>query len=139
MKKIIFFVLLLVLIHGGYRYIQAAINFERLTDRIKLIISDPQSHSVKSMKKFIAAEAAKLGTPLAEEDIQITVTDTERASLAEKLIETPTIQVESKLLTIRFRCPVKIYGFTKVFSYDVEKVFTSKASLVVPYIEEPNF
>lgn len=138
MKKIVFLSVFLVLIYGGYKYIQDGIHFEKLSSRIDLIISQPQSYSMKSMKEFVVAEAAKLEIPLSGEDVEITVKDTERRSLGERFIERPGIEVESKLLSIRFNYPVKIYGISRTLSYNMEKVFTSKASMVVPDIAEPN-
>lgn len=136
MKKIVFLAVFLVLIYGGYRYIQAVIHFERLSSSIDLIISQPQYYSVKSMKDFIVTKAAKLKITLSEEDVEITVRDTDRTSLGERFIKRPGIKVENKLLTIRFNYPVKIYGISRTFYYNINKVFTSKTSMVVPDIEE---
>ncbi len=133
MKKIIYLAIFLLLIYGGYQYVRAYIDFNTLCGRIDFIVSEPKSHSPDSIVKFILAEAAKLEIPLSEEDVEVTIEKTDRASLGEALIERPGIAVESKLLSIRFQYPVEIAGMTKIFTYDIEKVFTSKASLADRY------
>jgi hypothetical protein len=56
--------------------------------------------------------------------------------LGERFIARPGIISESKLLIVSFSYPVKILGIAKDFTYNIEKVFTSKTSLVIPYDEE---
>jgi hypothetical protein len=132
-KKLIFVVICLLLVYGGYQYVQAYLDFNKLSARIDLIISDPKSHTLDSMEEFILTEAANLGIHIAEEDVEISIRETDRASLGQIMIEREGISVESKLLVIHFSYPVEIYGITKIISYDIEKVFTSKASLLNPY------
>ena len=136
MKKIVFFTILTVLLYGGYRYIEAVIHFEKLSNKIDIIISEPQSKSLESMEEALLAEAAKLEIPLSPNDIEITVRDTDKKGLGEIFIARPEIEAESKLLIVSFSYPVKILGIAKYFTYNIEKVFTSKTSLVVPYDEE---
>jgi len=137
MKKTICLAIFLVLVYAGYQYLQASINFSRLSGRIDVIISDPQSFSIDSMREYILAEAAKQEISLASEDIEIAVRNTDKSSLGEKLIERPGIAVESKVLVIHFDYPVRIPGMSKTFSYDVEKVFTAKTSIPDPYRTGP--
>jgi hypothetical protein len=132
-KKIIYLAIFLLLIYGGYQYVRAYLQFNKLCGRIDLIVSEPQSHSPDSIVRFILAEAAKLEIPLSEEEVEVTIEKTDRASLGQALVERPGIDVESKILAIRFHYPAEIVGITKTFTYDTEKVFTSKASLADRY------
>ncbi len=136
MKKIFWLAILSILAYGGYRYTRAYLDFVELAGRMDPIISEPQSYSPASMRKFILEEAAKLQIPLSAEDIEISIGETDRESLGETLLERPGISVESKRLEIHFKYPVEILGFTRTFSYDLEKRFTSRASLEVPHMEE---
>ncbi|MFQ5900878.1 MAG: hypothetical protein ACE5IH_04915 [Thermodesulfobacteriota bacterium] len=132
MKKLILLAIIGILLFGGYRYISAVIDFEGFSNRIDLILNEPQSKSVDSMKNAILREAKEREIPLSMEGIAMTIEDTERRSFGERLVERPEIEVESKLLILRLSYAVKIYGISKTFSYNVDKVFTSKASLKLP-------
>ena len=136
MKKIVYSTIFLVLLYGGYSYIEAVIRFEKLSNKIDIIISEPQSKSLESMEEALLAVAAKLEIPLSHNDIEITVRDTDKKGLGEIFIARPKIEAESKLLIVSFSYPVKILGIAKDFTYNIEKVFTSKTSLVIPYDEE---
>ncbi len=136
MKKIVLFTIFLVLLYGGYSYIEAVISFGKLSNKIDIIISEPQSKSLESMEEALLAEAAKLEIPLSHNEIEITVRDTDKKGIGEIFIARPEIEAESKLLVVSFSYPVKILGIAKDFTYNIEKVFTSKTSLVVPYDEE---
>jgi hypothetical protein len=133
MRKIIYFAIFLVFIYGGYRYTLAYLNFNRLSSRIDQIISEPQAHTIESMKEYILDEAAKLEITLPVEEIDIEIRETDRASLGETLLERPGIDVESKLLSIQFSYQVEICGISRTYTYDIEKAFTSKTFLVNPY------
>jgi len=135
-KKLIYVVICLLLVYGGYQYVQAYLEFNKLSARIDLISSDPKSHTLDSMEQFILTEASKLGIHLAEEDVEISIRETDRASLGQIMVEGEGISVESKLLVIHFSYLVEIYGVKKMFSYDIEKVFTSKASILNPYQDD---
>jgi hypothetical protein len=124
------------LLYGGYSYIEAVIRFEKLSNKIDIIISEPQSKSLESMEEALLAVAAKLKIPLSHNDIEITVRDTDKKGLGEIFIARPNIEAESKLLIVSFSYPVKILGIARDFTYNIEKVFTSKTSLVIPYDEE---
>ncbi len=136
MKKIVFFIIFSVLLYGGYRYIEALIRFEKFSNKIDLIISEPQSKSLESMEEALLVEAAKLEIPLFTNNLKITVRDTEKKGIGEIFIARPGIKAESKLLIVSFSYSTKILGIAKEFTYNIEKVFTSKTSLVVPYDEE---
>ncbi len=136
MKKIVFLIIVLILFYSGYSYIEAVISFGKLSNKIDIIISEPQSKSLESMEEALLAESAKLEIPLSHNDIEITVRDTDKKGIGEIFIARPEIEAESKLLVVSFSYPVKILGIAKDFTYNIEKVFTSKTSLVVPYDEE---
>jgi hypothetical protein len=132
MKKIIYPAIAFLLVYGGYRYVRAYFDFHSLRSQVDLLISEPQFHTESTLRTQILAKATELGIPLSEEDIEVSIGETDRASLGELLIERPGIEVESKLLTVRFRYPVQIVGLTKAFSYEIEKPFTAKTTLVKP-------
>jgi hypothetical protein len=136
MKKIVFFIIFLALLYGGYIYLDAVIRFEKLSNRIDLIISEPQSKSIESLKKAFIREAATLNIPLSHDELEIIVTETEKRAIGEMFVERPGIDAESKLLIVRFSHPIEIFGIRKDLSFREERVFTSHTTLAIPNHED---
>lgn len=132
MKKLFLLATFGVVILGGYPYVRARAEFERLRARIEPVLSEPQFETTDSIKARILREAEVMGVPLTPEGVQVVIRDTDRKSLGETMLERPGIEVESKLLIVYVRYPVELWGFRRTFAIDIERPFTARAAIVNP-------
>jgi hypothetical protein len=126
MKKIIFIIIIILVVHAGYKLTKIYLNSIAFKDSavkyLDMVTVSPQ----EQLKAQMAADAKAHGFELKSGDIVIKSEDTERQTLVTRMVDGRVANVTNKLVSIHLRYSTTVYGIPIRFEAEQSKIVTVK-------------
>lgn len=134
MKKVIIFLILIVIVFFSYVSLDRLMKSEGFATDIEEILQmdRPDDALVRSL---ILKKAEERGIIVDPEEIFISMVDTEEKTVAGAFVEMGGMKVKTKKLTLRFPYTIRSLGLSKTYNIERSTLYTVKATMPGPEIQ----
>ncbi len=137
MKKYLILFAILISVSGVFQTLQSYLTYQKLNEILDELINVDSPPEPETLKKSIIEKSYDVAIIMLPEQIQATLTDTERNTMAGALLTPRGIRQTNRLLTLDLYYQAQIFYFPKPYILHREHIYTVRSELSSPPLEPP--
>jgi hypothetical protein len=137
MKKYLILFAILIGVSGVFQTLQSYMTYQKFNEILDELINVDHPPELETLKKSVIEKSYEVGIFMVPEQIQATLTDTERNTMAGALLAPQGIRQTNRLLTLDLYYQAQIFYFPKPYSLHREHVYTIRSEIPSSPLDPP--